>query len=127
MRDMLRVDGGERHGDLGGLGVLGDVGQRLLDEPVDGELRRRAEVDMLELLDVATSLRCAELADQDLERSDQARLLSDDGPEVLDDPALEGDAAVQRLVKVGEALDDLRRRWSCRAATSAARRRAWRR
>jgi hypothetical protein len=26
------VDAGERHLDLGGLGVLGDVGQRLLDQ-----------------------------------------------------------------------------------------------
>ena len=107
--DLLRVDAGERDLDLGGLGVLRDVGQRLLDQAIDRQLRRRAEVDMLELLaSTAISLRCAELADQDLQRGHQPEVAERRGPQVLDDPALQGDAAVERLVQVGEALEDLR-------------------
>ena len=65
----------------------------------------------------------AELAQQDLERRDQAEVAERRRPQVLDDPALQRDAAVERLVQVGQPLGDLGRgvapRRDLRRATSS--------
>ena len=121
----LGVDAGERHLDLGGLGVLGDVGQRLLHQAVDGELRRLAagRPCSSSVLDLELAA-LAELAHQDLERGHQAEVAERRRPQVFDDAALERDAAVERLVQVAGARGPracvLPRRDLSRAASSLA-------
>ena len=64
----------QRDDHLARLGVLDDVGQRLLDEAVDRQLRRLADIDRLELVDDLDVAARGELAQQDLEGSDQAEV-----------------------------------------------------
>ena len=61
-------------------------------------------LDRLEPVDTRDLAARREFAQQDLERGDQAEIAERRRAQVLDDPALQRDAAVQRLVEVGQAF-----------------------
>ena len=76
-----------------GLGVLGDVGQRLLHQPVHREFGRWSSSRHRLQRGVDLQLGAlGELARQDLQRGDQAQVAQRRRTQVLDDAALERDA-----------------------------------
>jgi hypothetical protein len=95
------------HVDLVGVGVLGDVGQRLLDHAVERDLRGFVE---LERLDLGVDLQIGALPEfggQDLDRRLQAEVRQRRRPQVFDDAALQADAVVERGREMQQALVDL--------------------
>ena len=93
-----------RHQYLAGLGVLADVGQRLLHHAVHRELRCIGQLHRLQAgLDVdARAL--GVFARQDLQRGREPQVRQGRRPQVFDDAALERNAAVERLRQVLEPL-----------------------
>ena len=98
-----------RHQYLAGLGVLADVGQRLLHHAVHRELRCIGQLHRLQAgLDVdARAL--GVFARQDLQRGREPQVGQGRRAQVFDDAPLEGNAAVERFGEVLEALGNVGR------------------
>ncbi|MCY1369792.1 hypothetical protein D9M69_568460 [compost metagenome] len=97
---VLQHDGG-----FGGLGVLADVGQALLHHAVDRELARLVHGHGLQRHLDLQARALSELAPQDFQRGDQPEVGERRRPQVLDDAALQRDAAVEQLGQMLQALD----------------------
>ena len=98
-----------RHQHLVRVGVLADVGQCLLHHAVHRELRGAGQLDRLQVgLDLDTGT-LRKLAGENLERSREPQVRQGGRSQVLDDAALEGDAAVERVGEVLEAFGHIRR------------------
>ena len=108
--DLHRHIGGvsvHRDLDLAGLGVLADVGQRLLHQAVDGQFGGFGQFHGFEdglHLDAAA---LGEFAGQDFQRGRQPQVRQRGGAQVFHDPALERNPAVERLRHVFDAVGDL--------------------
>ena len=93
---------------MAGLGIFADVGQRLLDDAVDRELGGFRQFHLFQIGRDFDAAALAELARQDFQRCRQAQVGQGGRAQVLDDAALEGDAAVERLHQVADALAHVR-------------------
>ena len=92
------------HDHLGGIGVLADVGQRLLHHAVDGQFADFVEFDRFERCLYFDARAVRKLARQDLERRHQPQVGQRGRAQVFDDAALERNALVERLGQVFQAL-----------------------